>query len=1042
MKFDLETACLTLDEVLSASYEPLPVGQGNVALAQERMKTWIAISADHNVNDFKQRLQRQNLDHSHVLARLGGVRRKPGVEEPHWVERTRQTVELLREPTNPCSFDNVAFGPVLTSVVNNAAAQLRKQVPARAFACLAPRAMEDMADHLLKRLSNLVELPLYEVLLTWRGSLLKRVKKGDKAAEALLSEETLAPFTDYLVREGIDSLLERKPMLFRLMADLVGQWLHAYGTFLTRLAEDRPELRVLLPELDEDSMVERIGWGYSDPHNGGHSVLALDYPAGRIFYKPKDIRTDRFVGEFVAELTRLGYPEKLKVPSVILRDGYGWTENIEASPCSSRADIHTFYRRFGSWLALFHVLSSSDMHMENFIASGSDPVPVDFEMILQGLRQRPNSTDQESEADWLASRFLEASVQSVGMLPAYVHGVDGSLISMGALEPSVYPVRVTQWEDMNTPRMLFRLSVEQISVASNLPTLDGASISVADFRADFLAGFESTLAFVGRNAERLSTSVNADVDALQIRRVVRPTRFYYMLLKRLYDHRKMDDALSWSLEADFIARFFDWSEEAEQPWKLLASERRQLLRLGIPHFTMTSADNIIADAEGPVTRLHLDLGADLLRQRLATSSTMASDAQAALVRACLQMPDAESPALAHMQEDSQRPLASQLRDDLVGRAFQCARSMTWLSLNRVDHEVAAQLGLMGHDLYHGSGGVGLFLAALARSGDVAAGEQSRKALAATAKVVRSGNLGRLTRAIGIGGAVGLGSIVYALSVAGQSLDDEDLVDAARVAAMGLSDDAIAADSQLDVVAGSAGAALSLLALYRRQPADWILDRAKACGDHLLRSRSADGGFISSAFDRALTGAAHGAAGFALAFSRLFAATGDSRFRAAAQDCVAFENDHFDADLGNWRDLRSTGRAPNQWCYGAAGIGLSRLAMLNEGAVENETLVVDVEGALNSVLEQPVLANDSLCCGMAGHLEFLSLAGARLRRHDLLDAARQHSNTLSARWSNHQDFRWNGGTKAFNPGLFQGLSGIGFASLRAGGSDTPSPLIWD
>ncbi len=1042
MDIDLETACLTIDELLSPDYEALPVEARNEAAALARLERWRAISADGSAEEFGKRLQRQGLDESDLLARLGGVRRRRGVPEPSWVAETRRIVALLRAPLQDRTNDDIAFGPILSAVLDDAAQALQAKLPPRLARSLTPEAFAGMVDHLRRRLGNLIELPLYEALLVWRKELLAGVRAGDAAATAALMDKTLAPVHRHLLESGYDALLASKPILFRLVASLVAQWHAAYGVFLDRLAGDLDHLLPLAPGLTADSRIARIGWGHSDPHNGGHSVLTVDFTTGqRVFYKPKDLRTDLLVGDFVTKLAALGAPEVLVVPRAIARDGYGWTEAVAVTPCHGSVEVARYYRRFGGWLAVLHVLSASDMHMENFIAAADQPIPVDFEMILQGLRQRPKTTDASNEADWLAARFLEGSVQSVGMLPAYVQGVDGELISMGALEPSVYAVRTIGWDAMNTPRMLLRSSVDKITIESNLPALDGQPVGIEPFREAFLDGFRRMLDFIGERHDAIADWIGDwRIGTLSTRRVIRPTRFYYMLLKRLYDHRRMDDSVSWSLEADFSARLFDWDENAEQPWKLLASERRQLLQLGIPHFTMTAGDNIISDAAGPVTRLHIDLGPTLVAERLASLRSGAVARQSALIRACLQMPD-ERVARHAADAATGLTMAQQLRDELVAGAFSAGASMSWLSLNRIDHDVAAQLGLLGHDLYYGAGGIALFLAALAEAGDTTAGQQARAALAATVRMAHSPGLNRLVRAIGIGGAVGAGAIAYALASAGHAIGDEVLMDASHRFAAGIDEPAIAADGRYDVVAGTAGAALSLLAVHRRHPADWLVERAVACGDYLLARRSGDGQWVSSDFDRALTGAAHGAAGLAMAFSRLFAATGHDRFRHAAQDCVAFENQHFDSELANWRDLRSEARAPNQWCYGAAGIGLSRLAMLGERAVDDAILHLDIERALMAASSRASPANDSLCCGISGHVELLALAGRTLGRQVLTTRAAKRAGQLSATWEATGDFRWNGGSKAFNPGLFQGLAGIGFASLRAAGSTSPSPLLW-
>ena len=59
-----------------------------------------------------------------------------------------------------------------------------------------------------------------------------------------------------------------------------------------------------------------------------------------------------------------------------------------------------------------------------------------------------------------------------------------------------------------------------------------------------------------------------------------------------------------------------------------------------------------------------------------------------------------------------------------------------------------------------------------------------------------------------------------------------------------------------------------------------------------------------------------------------AAAGREDFAAAASECLAFEDSSYDAERHNWPDLRGGGAPtfPCQWCHGAPGIGLARLAM--------------------------------------------------------------------------------------------------------------------
>ncbi len=111
--------------------------------------------------------------------------------------------------------------------------------------------------------------------------------------------------------------------------------------------------------------------------------------------------------------------------------------------------------------------------------------------------------------------------------------------------------------------------------------------------------------------------------------------------------------------------------------------------------------------------------------------------------------------------------------------------------------------------------------------------------------------------------MGLGRIVYAMVKTAEFLGDQTLVADARRCAELITSDAIAQDRHLDVLLGSAGTLLSLLALHRVEPDARILEQAIDCGQHLLAKQvecEAGGRAWNTLDGKPLTGFSHGAAG--------------------------------------------------------------------------------------------------------------------------------------------------------------------------------------
>ena len=178
--------------------------------------------------------------------------------------------------------------------------------------------------------------------------------------------------------------------------------------------------------------------------------------------------------------------------------------------------------------------------------------------------------------------------------------------------------------------------------------------------------------------------------------------------------------------------------------------------------------------------------------------------------------------------------ADRIAAELARYAIRRGPAAAWIGLDWLGDSEVFQLVCLGPDLYNGSTGIAVFLAAhAAATRHQPSRELALAALAQLRKNLTSRNVPRLARALGIGAATGLGSIVYALAVMAKCLDDRDLLADAEMAATLVTDELIAADKQLDVMGGSAGAILGLLRLHRDTGSRMALSRAIRCGEHLL-----------------------------------------------------------------------------------------------------------------------------------------------------------------------------------------------------------------
>ncbi len=438
---------------------------------------------------------------------------------------------------------------------------------------------------------------------------------------------------------GFAALFAEYPSLLRLVALVRRQWVESCAEFIDRLGADRAQLGALDPSIAADSILTGVQHGLSDPHDGGRAVLVAAFDSKvRIVYKPKDLSADLVMESALSMMREHGFPHPLRIPRMLTRSGYGWTVFIEPSECRRSSDVDDYFRRAGAWLGLFYVIGASDMHMENLLACGSDPIPVDFETIFQGRPRKPRSGGEEAGAAWLAISHLERSVLTVGLLPVYVRSDNEAIVSVGGLESSTVSKKRVAWRDIHSLSIRPEIVTEASTTASNLPIFQGEPCTLETHREPLLEGFRETLVFFAGIASDLASWVQRTaIRDLQVRRILRPTRFYYLLLRRLRDFRSMSDSVTWSMQTEIMARLFDWETDAEEHWDFFARERAALLQMNIPAFRLAADGTVAAGGRGAGTRLHIDTGAQSSLERIGALTDEAIAEQTRIVEASLRM---------------------------------------------------------------------------------------------------------------------------------------------------------------------------------------------------------------------------------------------------------------------------------------------------------------------------------------------------------------------------------------------------------------------
>ena len=1051
---------MTLSERLGGAVVPGGSGRSS-GTAGERLRKWRDRVANGDAARFERRLRWDGLDVESALRLLGPVRLKDPHPLPGWVEllETAGAATGVDTPFDRAVAPRDVFDPhaplpfedLLWRLIPEAGRRLLTRLGGRRDR-LSRGALADLARGLLGRLCRTAARTLCAEFDVFRA-----LRSGRLALDPGGSPDPGRQLYRDFIRgkdgDGLPAWLLRYPMLGRLLATCCLQWIRAAVALVQRLDRDEDALRATFGIEDRPLEIAGVTPDLSDPHRDGQTVWAVRFGSGcRLVYKPRRLALDRHFLDLLERLDDTRRDLALKRPKLLDRGDCGWVEWIDAAPCPDPASVERFYRRAGMLTCLAYVLGASDLHAGNVIASGDQPVPIDLECMVGA----PLASPTRDAAVPAPGASLPGSVFRTGLLPVARRGADGVFrIAGGLAAPNRRQTDGGSVTNANTDWMAWRGGVAHREPETNVPLLDGRPQSASAHVEPLVDGFRLMYRTLSRNRDRLGAAgAVRGLENEEFRVLIRDTRSYVSLLEDALSPRHVTSGPDWSIALDVLAAPALTANERPRCWATRTAERIELERLDVPLF--------VGRLDHPVLRSplkirldeRLDRTASAVSTRLGLLNADDLERQIHLLRtsfaiACVKRRYRDRRARAARRRGGTRTRRQSLVEvhsivALLKRlALDEGTTVTWRQLGDPPTD-AARLAPVGIGLFGGTSGIALFLATAA----LVTGRRDARELAARVLDPLCARLGDgtfpsdLAADVGIGGATGLGGLIYALVHAGRSLGHPGYLVAARAAADGVTSDAVGADRALDVLSGAAGALLGLLSLHRTTGDRAALRIATRCGEHILDNRVTDSDTGLRAWrtlhDRITTGFAHGASGIGCALRRLANATGRSVFRAAAAEGWAVERRRRAPGPERRATTHDLPRAwPWSWCHGAAGTGLARLDALDDGDARS-----DVEAAVRNAPSRGTAEADGLCCGRMGRADFLFSAGLRLGRRDLCEAAESIgrdtvTNALAAG-------RYRTGTdEGFRPGLFQGASGIGYQLLRLQAPNTvQSVLSWE
>lgn len=1045
---------------------------------------WCEVVAPKNLAKFEKRLRWDRLDLNQVnsLLEKGPIQPQPlppwAITLQHIVTHTAVWSSQAEAQNLPIESDHpLPFEEVLLPVVLVARQKLLEtSAGTSGLKLLTDAAYRSLERNLLQKLVTLCARALETEFERARPLGQRLLSQMIGSASKAPSKDQYDAFVQTLLDDQLQTFFQTYPVLGRLLATVVDFWIDAITEFIQNLKSDLLQIQQIFEPAQSLGAVTEIKPALSDPHHQGRTVLALTFASGlKLIYKPKGLGLEATYNQFLDWCNQQDLPLPFRVLKVINRGTYGWMEYVEQQPCADESAAQRFYQRAGMLLCVLYVLRGTDCHAGNLIASGEHLQLIDLEALMQPEGSPLKNSATETALELISEQALQNSVMRTGLLPRWQLIGDSrtafDISGLGSVASQLAPRPTARWQAINTDQMYLALVTEMMPAQANVPMLNGAPLCPHDYLEEIISGFQQMYRFLVRQRAAITAPNGplAGFAAQPIRFVFRNTDLYHVVLHKTLAPEFLQSGLDFSIELDILSRALLNSDEKPAAWAILQAEFWALAQLDMPYFGTTAGSQALCANQKVLVEHYFPQASyhQVIAQIQALDETDLAQ-QAAIIRGAFyarvahpekiqlgaMLKPFDPAAIDPLTPDELLLQAQAIADTISGQALQnLDGSVSWLGLEYVPSVKRVQLQLLGESLYNGGCGIALFLAAH----DYVTGKsQWRELVLATLqplrrflKVASSATQQAWATQIGIGGATGIGSILYTYAKLSQFLQEPELATEARQLATLISPELIAADLQFDILGGAAGAILGLLAVDSQTHDSGVVETAVVAGHHLLQHRISVAGLDKAwktSGTQPLTGLSHGAAGIAYVLLKLYQATQEQAFLAAATEAITYEQQVFVPTVANWPDFRAHNeegqpKFQSSWCHGAPGIGLARLGSL--GVLNTDIIQQEIEIALETTLRQSYCTSDHLCCGNFGRVALLTTASETLARPELLTLARGQAGWIIARAVEAGSYRlFLNIPNELNLSFFQGIAGIGYQLLRLAQPELlPEVLLW-
>lgn len=868
-----------------------------------------------------------------------------------------------------------------------------------------------LGDRVYERLEDTLKRTVELIAGSTTTHMVSHAVTGNPFAAAFPDLITDAERTQALdtIRRQLDSgaMTLPKPLVQCLELQL-GNATSALLEALERLAEHRDAICDTLLAGRRFRTIDDVVLSTGDAHNCGRSVTIFITDAGKLVYKPHDLRVDEQLYEFVERF----FGDFVGVPRAIaFGSQFGVCEFVEKRRAEGEDEAERFWYHMGGLAAFAKLLGSTDLHFQNILCRQTMPYIIDLETMLSPI----------------SSERL-AYLQSADTRECHTHSLAPSLLM---------PSRV---EDVELSVLT---NTEESGVA---PVVDGRIVTVGPYLPSFKKGYDVVYTRIVEHKQAIREVVASFPSNMMVRIVMRATRGYWLTMQKLYHHSALASPADRQRSLETLERILHESSiTAESP--IIDSEVEQMRRGDVPYF-YTYVDSLslygggeeLAQGKFSLTAVERIVGTlDAMGEEDEAFDLAYIDRAIGLYGFESDEPQKEAPV---RRDPADKPISREQAIEAAKKVFQRMHDLGIEAPNGrlvwgyVDSQSQA-FQFSGAGLFDGFTGLAVFASACAAVWpDDLIREQSDAIIQEAVDEIRGlcrimeKHMGNPDFDVPVGEGAGFGGILTGIALMRRYAPSETLDVLCKQVLALLEKTDFSGCSMADRIGGLAGLVATLCRFeeYRsqtktiRSAADRILElKMLSYKDYVLWKTMFD-------VPRALSGAGHGMSGIAEALVAAADVLDDDWYLPAAAEALDYEIDayrRYEKKFGTWADLRDFPpvKYMHGYCAGAPGTGVMVNRILEEGHEDARAQTI-ARMVRQSVETLPLMPFDHLCCGSSAVVEYYLTTGDREAAGRVLGTITEHGS--------HEGGRPNPVSNASGNSiatLFNGICGIGYELLR-------------